>query len=188
MSTPSEILIAGYIRDVERENKHISIPTELLTIIILFYPKQYKLYGIGKPEYIQFGATYISEAKWQYLPQISSICRHPSLISKGYSNLRVIDSQNNELYGIGRNQYGSLAQIKAVRQVPELSKIDFEDINHNHYSLDLMNDAVASHFVFIVFKHNDDPNDQFIYSSGDNQYYQQGYPSEDNYAPVQATH
>ena len=91
-------------------------------IILLFYPKQYKIYGIG--------TSYIEQdwdKKWTYLPEISKLCHHQSLISKADRNLFVIDSVNNELYGAGRNSYGALGIVTGSNTVTAISKIEFYD-------------------------------------------------------------
>ena len=100
----------------------------------------------------------------------------------------MIDSHNNELYGIGSNRYGSIGLGRSTEKVHELTKVHFKDQSdmQNKYKLDLVNIGRSSRFGFALFTNTDDSADQIIYSFGDNAYGQQGFESNDNFEPVQS--
>ena len=53
----SELLVEGYIRQLQLNNNRIIVPLEVANMIFSFYPKKYKIYGIGWTSYKQFGTN-----------------------------------------------------------------------------------------------------------------------------------
>eukprot|EP01084_Bolivina_argentea_P246940 413184_1 len=116
--TRSELLVSAYIHEIEKRHD-MTIPPELHLLILMFHPKKYELYGIGKARFHQFGLKqeceenktiydeYCTQKRWYCLSKISSLCCDPRYISCANGNFFILNSQN-ELYAIGNNSLGSL--------------------------------------------------------------------------------
>lgn len=72
-------------------------------IIILYYPRKYKIYGIGSNEHAQLGLGHCSKlTKYQYLEHLSLLCDHPDNVYISNQTL-FIHTMWNELFCVGRN-------------------------------------------------------------------------------------
>eukprot|EP01083_Nonionella_stella_P249744 863227_1 len=110
--TDSELLVVGYIRHHEKQ-LHIIIPPELYTIILIFYPRNYKLFGIGVGE---FESNINISTTWQYLSKMSSLCQHPTFVTCGNNNF-FLRNMNNEIYAIGNNLHDCLGIDSSAAKV-----------------------------------------------------------------------
>ena len=129
-TTPSlklELTVYGYLREKGKQYK-LMIPSDLNSIIIMFYQKVYTLFGIGNDTYNQFQLKQQIEAKSDstydpdepkekcyHLIEFSKLCQHPDFISVPNENFFI--QNNNELYAIGNNRFGtSMIPIKKHQQ------------------------------------------------------------------------
>ena len=175
----SELLVEGYIRQICKNNKDMSVPTELIVIILIFYPKQYQIFAIGYAVHNQFGLHNEWCTQWKYLSKMSSLCYHPNLISKGCQSYFTINLQKNKLYAMGRNYDGSLGVTSTEIIIKDFTEIKFPDIDTNKYELDVINKKQLSTFSITSFKSIHDDNKQIFYTFGKNQECQQGHQSKD---------
>ena len=192
----SKLLIIGYIH----QNITKQIPSDVIITILSFYPKNYKLYAIGYEADKRFGiALQSGNNQWQYLYEMSSLCHDSNLISSGSRNFFIINFERDELYGIGNNDFGALGinrQSWGAEYIYEFTKLQFDDIDLDKYSLDFVSQGCSDGwFSFIVFRNRYNSDEQIIYSFGKNgPTQQQGfesqsikhskYNSRDIYAPL----
>ena len=182
----SELIVTGYIH-MHSKNQKVLILMELFAIILIFYPKRYFCYGIGKDQYNQFALTKESEEyqayeKWMYLREISKLLEHPSFI-QCYNDNVFIRNSNNEIYAIGNNENGELgiddAQNDEIETLTKL-KLKIED----GLEIDIMSTGQFTNHSFVVLK--DNAHKQIFYSFGKNYHEQQGHGSAYNlYRPTQ---
>ena len=55
MSSIKQMLVYGYVREQTKLHK-INIIEDIISIMIMFYPLNYKIYGIGRNHYGLFGS------------------------------------------------------------------------------------------------------------------------------------
>eukprot|EP01083_Nonionella_stella_P016674 46598_1 len=168
----SSLLVFGYARDIE--NRYLSIysrrmPIDIVNLIYLFFPKQYKLYGVGSN---LFGEFALDECKklleFHELSQYSNICDDDGDIYYG-SYRYLIKTISNEIYSAGWNLNGALGVHSESRKVLHLTKIKHVDSLHiDHISSGLF----AMHTFIWHFDRNTHKNT--IYAFGNNKFSQFG--------------
>ena len=95
VSARLDLTVAGYIREYGKKFEMV-IPYDLNSIILMFYQRSYKIFGIGRDRYNQFELKqqyqssndneqeydpWIPKTKWHHLIRFSKLCEHPDFIS-----------------------------------------------------------------------------------------------------------
>ena len=184
----SELIVTGYIRS-QGKGHQLFIPHELFTVVLLFYPKIYHVYALGKDDCYQFalkeefqdrGEEYNPskvKTKWFYLTEISKLCENPSFINCYNSNV-MIQTTDNKIYAIGANDNGALGiGDNECNIVDTLTKVKSDAMDR--FKIDIVSTGQFTNHSFIVLK--DDQDKQIFYSFGDNSDQQQGHKAKDNY-------
>ena len=186
MSTKTELIIVGYIRENGRQYDLI-IPEDLYQVFCLFYQCTYKLYGIGEDKWDEMGlkhgdvslplpntADSIIDAalsdvenddgivEWKYLSQMSKLLQHADYIELGVYNV-FIRNFNNEIYGVGSNGNGRLGVNQKETKISNFTQIYFDSASN--MNIDIISKSIFSDHRFIVFQ-NKETNKQSFYGFG----------------------
>ena len=184
-----DLTITGYVRE-HGELYKTMIPKDIHSIILAFYQRTYRLLGIGYHDFDQWrvdqqSATENNEEddtqyptdQWYHLIELSKLCEHPNFISsvKGHVFIRNI---NNEIYGIGNNEFGSLGiNVDDNAEINTLTRLAIpESLQTDNMVIETMDEGFNSYHSFILYR-NTQTNKQSIYGFGYNGEQQLGYES-----------
>ena len=165
MASLKQLVVDAYIHRMQREYK-FNIPSDIIIIILMFIPTKYKVYstGTGGGKEQDIGSKRMRNTIFYYLPQVSALCAHPSLLYAHWSHT-LIHGCDNAIFGCGSNNYGELGLGKKL-SFKTFTRLQFEDIDQDCI-VTVLNKGVCSSHNFVVFR-NPNNNKQSFYGFGNN--------------------
>eukprot|EP01084_Bolivina_argentea_P241338 405180_1 len=144
-------VIYGYIRRIKSTLKIRFIPSDIIDIIIRYYPPKYSILSIGRNLFGEFGLNEERENgnKYMKLLKFSSLCYNHNEIYCGFFTFTV-RTANNEFYGCGNNCDGQLGVNIKEYNIKQFNKIP-TDMILNDSPIKLFSDGPFSwHRIFVT--------------------------------------